>query len=208
MKLVNVDGDVVVSTPSIKDVNHCKADHGNCSAHSTASTKDSADKDDDGDTHSLGSWKDDADGISEPVAEPSSSSSRSEAFNPSARNGSPRVKKSWADMAMEDELAAAEEENDVSNGQVDANDSASERTSVPEAKLKVVLSRDEREYLRFNGIKRKKDFICLERIGGKLVNIVDGLELHQSVFSAAEQKRIVSHVEELEEMGRNGQLKG
>lgn len=70
MKLVNVDGDVAVSTPSIKLVNHCKEEHGNSSAHSTASTKDSADKDEDGDTHSLGSWNDEADGLSEPVAEP------------------------------------------------------------------------------------------------------------------------------------------
>lgn len=207
MKLVNVDGDVAVSTPSIKDVNHSKEDHGNCSAHSTTSTKDGADYDDDGDTHSLGSWKDEADGLSEQVPEPSSST-RSEVLNSSARIASPRVKKSWADMAMEEELAATEEDNDVSSGLVDGNDSFAEGTSVVETKPRVELSRDEREYRRFNGVKRKKDFICLERIGGKFVNIVDGLELHQSVFSAAEQKRIVSYVEQLEQMGRNGELKG
>lgn len=207
MKVVNVDGDVAVSTPSIKDVNHSKEDHGNCSAHSTTSTKDGADYDDDGDTHSLGSWKDEADGISEEVAEPSSST-RSEVLNSSARIASSRVKKSWADMAMEEELAAAEEDNDVSNELVDGNYSSAEGSSLAKTKPKVELSRDEREYRRFNGVKRKKDFICLERVDGKIVNIVDGLELHQSVFSAAEQKRIVSCVEQLEEMGRNGQLKG
>ncbi|XP_057784042.1 RNA demethylase ALKBH9B [Salvia miltiorrhiza] len=203
IRSLHTERDAAVSTPSILDVNHCKEDSGNCSARSTGSAKDSADNYDDDDTHSLGSWKDEADQLSEQAVE---ASSTSEALNSSARIASPRLKKSWADMAMEDELAA-EEDNDVSNGLVDANDSFLEGTSVAEAKPKVALSRDQREYIRFYGVQRKKDFICLERINGKLVNILDGLELHKAIFSAAEQKRIVNYVEQLEEMGRNGQLK-
>lgn len=202
MKLVYVERDAALSTPSV----HCKEDSGNCGARSTWSAKDGADNyddDDDDDTHSLGSWKDEADRLSEQTVDVSSTS---EVLNSSAREQSPRFKKSWADMAMEDELAA-EEDNEDGNGLVDANDSFSEGTSVAVAKPKVALSRDQREYIRFSGVQRKKDFICLERINGKLVNIVDGLELHKAVFSAAEQKRIVSYVEELEEMGRNGKLK-
>ncbi|KAH6760063.1 2-oxoglutarate and oxygenase superfamily protein [Perilla frutescens var. frutescens] len=197
--------DAAVSTPNVVDVNQCKEDPGNCSAHSTGSTKDSADADnyDDADTHSLGSWKDEADQLSEHAAE---GSSTTETLNSSVQVASPRLKKSWADMTLEDELP--EEENDGSNGTVDANDSSAEGTSIIEAKPKVALSRDQREYIRFNGVQRKKDFICLERIHGKLVNIVDGLELHKGVFSAAEQKRIVEYVEQLREMGKNGQLKG
>lgn len=49
--------------------------------------------------------------------------------------------------------------------------------------------------------------ICLERVNGKIVNILDGLELHKGVFSAAEQIRIVKYVEKLDQMGKNGELK-
>ncbi|GFP88146.1 rna demethylase alkbh5 [Phtheirospermum japonicum] len=121
------------------------------------STKDCGDNNDCGaDTHSLGSWKDEADELYEHAVE---ASPTSETFSSSAPLASSLSKKSWADMALEDELAAEE------------------------------------------------DFICLERVNGKLVNIMDGLELHKGVFSAAEQKRIVGYVEQLQEMGRNGQLK-
>ncbi|KAL1569740.1 mRNA N(6)-methyladenine demethylase [Salvia divinorum] len=192
-----------VSSPSILDANHYKEDLGDCSARSTGSAKDSADNYDDDDTHSLGSWKDEADRLSEQAIE---ASSTSEALNSSARQPRPKLKKSWADMAMEEELVAGED-NDESNGLVDVNDSFSEGTSVAEAKPKVALSRDQRECIRFSRVQRKKDFICLERIDGKIVNILEGLELHKAIFSAAEQKRIVNHVEQLEEMGRNGQLK-
>uniref|UniRef100_A0A0V0GLE4 Putative ovule protein n=1 Tax=Solanum chacoense TaxID=4108 RepID=A0A0V0GLE4_SOLCH len=69
------------------------------------------------------------------------------------------------------------------------------------------LSREHREHIRFCNVKRKKDFIYLERVNGKIVNILDGLELHTDVFSMAEQNRIVKFVEKLEEMGKSGQLK-
>lgn len=203
MKLVDVERDAAVSTPSILDANHCKADLGDCTARSIGSAKDSADNYDD-DTHSLGSWKDEADRMSEQAVE---ASSTSELLNSSARQPRPIMKKSWADMAMEDEVVAGDD-NDERNGPVDANDSCSEVNSVAEAKPKVALSRDQRERIRFSGVERKKDFLCWERIDGKLVNILEGLELHKAIFSAAEQKRIVSFVGQLEEMGKTGQLKG
>lgn len=203
VRSLHAEGHAAVSTPNMVNANQCKEDPGNCSVHSTGSTKDSADNYDDADTHSLGSWKDEADRLSEHAGEPSSTH---ETFNSPTQLASPRLKKSWADMAMEDELAA-EEEHDGSNGLVDANDSSAEATSNVDTKPKVVLSRDQREYIRFNSVQRKKDFICLERVNGKIVNILDGLELHKGVFSAAEQKRIVSCVEQLQEMGKDGQLK-
>ncbi|KAK4416811.1 RNA demethylase ALKB [Sesamum alatum] len=176
IRSLHTEENFAASTPSITDGNQCKEDHR--------------------------SWKDEADGFSEHTAEPSSTN---ETFNSSAPLASPTVKKSWADMALEDDLAA--EENEVSSRFINMNDSSAERTSVDELKPKVALSRDQREYIRFSSVQRKKDFICLERVNGKFVNILDGLELHKGVFSAAEQKRIVSYVEQLEEMGRNGQLK-
>lgn len=193
---MEIEGNYADSVQSNSDRNHYREDHGtNCSAYSVGSTKDSADINDDADTHSLGSWKDECDMPSEHAVEASTSTP------------SPSLKKSWADMALEDELAA-EESNDESNGYHNVNGSISEGTSVVETKPKVELSRDEREQIRFNNVERKKDFICLERVGGKIVNILDGLELHKGVFSAAEQKRIVNYVEDLQQMGRNGELKG
>ncbi|KAL7104049.1 hypothetical protein ACP275_08G220000 [Erythranthe tilingii] len=186
-------GEFAVSSLNFKDLNRRKEDQGNCSSHSGENTKDIEDNSDDADVCSLGSWKDEA------YAEASSSDVVSSSF------ATPIPKKSWADMALEDELAAEEEENEVSSGKlVNMNDSGA---SMNGTKSKVALSRDQREYIRFNNVQRKKDFICLERVEGKLVNILEGLELHKGVFSAAEQKRIVSYVENLQEMGKKGQLK-
>ncbi|KAH9319326.1 hypothetical protein KI387_021095, partial [Taxus chinensis] len=57
------------------------------------------------------------------------------------------------------------------------------------------------------GVGRKRDFLCLERINGKMVNIMQGLELHTSVFSIAKQKRIVDLVYEVQEQGKKKPLK-
>ncbi|KAG6397583.1 hypothetical protein SASPL_143752 [Salvia splendens] len=188
IRSLHTERDAAVSTQSIVDANHCKEDLGDCTARSTGSAKDSADNyDDDDDTHSLGSWMDEADRMLEQAVE---ASSRSEPLNSSARQPRPMLKKSWADMAMEDEVVAGDD-NDESNGLVDANDSFSEVNSVAEAKPKVAL-------------KGKRTFYVWK---GSTVNILEGLELHKAIFSAAEQKRIVSFVGQLEEMGKKGQLK-
>ncbi|XP_062102561.1 RNA demethylase ALKBH9B [Humulus lupulus] len=159
------------------------------------------------DTNSLGSWKDGENGSSEPVHEPSSEG----ACEPSSME-TPSPRMSWADMALEDELEEEggdeEEEEDQQSSKRVVNDNVSTgelRTSKVIQKPK--LSREQREYIRFTSVQRKKDFICLERIEGKIVNIVDGLELHTGIFSAAEQKRIVDYVYMLEEKGRRGELK-
>lgn len=70
------------------------------------------------------------------------------------------------------------------------------------------LSRKRREYLRFMDVKRNKELVFYERVKGRRVNILEGLELHDGVFDAAEQKRIVDFVYELQDMGRRGKLKG
>ena len=101
---------------------------------------------------------------------------------------------SWADMAQEEDELADEEEKarEVKEG----------------GTKKVELPREQREWIRFKSVVRKKDFICLERVKGKIVNILDGLELHTGVFSAVEQKRIVDFVYELQEKGRKSELGG
>ena len=109
---------------------------------------------------------------------------------------------SWADMAQEDELAAAAEED----APAAAADDGEEGGEV--GRPKVQLTRDQREQRRFKNVVRKKDYICLERVNGRLVNILEGLELHAGVFSSAEQRRIVECVYDLQERGRRGELGG
>ncbi|KAG1327999.1 RNA demethylase ALKBH9B [Cocos nucifera] len=70
-----------------------------------------------------------------------------------------------------------------------------------------LLSRDQREAVRFSMVRRKKDFKHMERVDGRWINVLEGLELHTGVFSAAEQKRIVDCVYDFREKGRNRQLR-
>lgn len=55
-------------------------------------------------------------------------------------------------------------------------------------------------------VRRKKDFSYMERVGGRMVNVLQGLELHTGVFSPDEQRRIVDCVHQLQDQGRRGQL--
>ncbi|XP_062227977.1 RNA demethylase ALKBH9B-like [Phragmites australis] len=119
---------------------------------------------------------------------------------PQQQPSAEKPRMSWADMAQEDELAAAAEE-DAAAAAADDGEEASEL-----GRPKVQLSREQREQRRFRNVVRKKDFICLERVNGRLVNILAGLELHAGVFSSAEQRRIVECVYDLQERGRLGEL--
>lgn len=109
-------------------------------------------------------------------------------------------------MAQEDELV--EEEQKELNKPIVNRSALTGEIKVSKELEKPKLSRDQREYIRFTSVKRKKDFICLERVRGRIVNILEGLELHTCVFSAVEQTRIVNYVHELQELGMKGELKG
>lgn len=148
------------------------------------------------DSNSLGSWKDSANDFCEPldVATPSD-----------LVVGTVPVRMSWADMAQEDEL---EEERAETKPPLRTNENEIDNNDEANKKQKSSLPRDQREYIRFMNVQRKKDFICLERVKGKIVNILEGLELHTGIFSAAEQKRIVECVYDLQDKGRNGKLRG
>ncbi|KAH0454324.1 hypothetical protein IEQ34_016248 [Dendrobium chrysotoxum] len=108
-----------------------------------------------------------------------------------------KVGMSWADMAQQDELEKKRKKS---------MDGLVEEEKVEVNPTKTMLSREERERIRFKGVRRKKDFVCLERIDRKIVNILKGLELHTGVFSSAEQKRIVDFVYNLQQKGRNNEL--
>ncbi|KAJ7966331.1 oxidoreductase, 2OG-Fe(II) oxygenase family protein [Quillaja saponaria] len=158
--------------------------------------------DDNCDTNSLGSWKDGAEEISSSSV-PGVSTSEIVSESVSVVTPSPRM--SWADMAQEDELEE-EEENESNKHSVNSNASLGE-ASIVKVLEKPKLPREQREYIRFMNVNRKKDFICFERVNGKHVNILEGLELHMGIISAAEQRRIVDLVVSLQEMGKRGELK-
>lgn len=162
------------------------------------------------DTNSLGSWKDGVDGLSEPIVDREAEASTiiGSLSLISAPVESPEAKLSWADMAQEDELESEEETEFSMPPPGDEDVVTEDGTLGKEVKPKIQLSREQRELIRFSNVNRKTDFICLERVNSKIVNILEGLELHTGVFSAAEQKRIVQYVEELQKMGKNGQLRG
>ncbi|KAG8090756.1 hypothetical protein GUJ93_ZPchr0011g27101 [Zizania palustris] len=109
---------------------------------------------------------------------------------------------SWEDMAQEDELATGAEEGTTTVA-ADDGEEGSEA-----GRPGVQLTREQRELMRFRNVVRKKDFVCFERVNGRLVNILAGLELHTGVFSAAEQQRIVEYVYTLQEKGKLGELGG
>lgn len=63
------------------------------------------------------------------------------------------------------------------------------------------------EVTRIQQIKRKKDFVSMERVDGKTVNVVEGLELHTNVFTDAEQKALVNFIYGVQEAGRAQKLR-
>ncbi|CAI9276464.1 unnamed protein product [Lactuca saligna] len=189
--------EVEVSTPNHSDFSGSigtSINHGGC--------KDATTDNDTDDTNSLGSWKDDGNATPEQIEGTSGSENTQspQNFKP------PKPRMSWADMAQEDLEAEEEEET---NGQFGNFTSSQTEETGSETKTtrKPGLSREQRERIRFTNVKRKKDFICLERVNGKIVNILDGLELHCGVFSSVEQNRIVDFVYELQEKGKNKKLK-
>uniref|UniRef100_A0A7N0ZW74 Fe2OG dioxygenase domain-containing protein n=1 Tax=Kalanchoe fedtschenkoi TaxID=63787 RepID=A0A7N0ZW74_KALFE len=170
---------------------------------------DTHDHDDNCDSYSLGSWNDDypdvVNGASvRRLRNQSSASLRVSATEPAHETMETSGNHvSWADMAEEEDELGVEESkanNQLSNGNYSKAASGS-------LKHKPELSREQRERIRFNNVKRKKDFICLERVDGKVVNVLDGIELHLGIFSGAEQKRIVEYVYQLQEMGKKGLLR-
>ncbi|KAH7867297.1 hypothetical protein Vadar_031576 [Vaccinium darrowii] len=66
---------------------------------------------------------------------------------------------------------------------------------------------EEHERIRFAQIGRKKDFTHIERVFGKVTNVLEGLELHTGVFNPDEQQEIVDYVYSLQRQGQSGQLR-
>lgn len=69
------------------------------------------------------------------------------------------------------------------------------------------LSEEGKELIR---IKQMcfNDFVHIERINQKPINVLKGLELHTQVFNTEEQENIVDYVYKLQRMGQGGELRG
>nr|GMD04864.1 RNA demethylase ALKBH5-like [Ipomoea batatas] len=82
-------------------------------------------------------------------------------------------------------------------------------TSLSLVEDKGLLDDDEekKEHMRFAQVNRKKDFVHYERVDGKMINVVEGVELHTGVFDAEEQMKIVECVYKYQQLGRKGQLR-
>ncbi|KAF9597875.1 hypothetical protein IFM89_021960 [Coptis chinensis] len=63
------------------------------------------------------------------------------------------------------------------------------------------------EQKRMSLVGRKKNFECVERVKGRRVNVLQGLELHTRVFNDEEQKKIVEYVYDLQRMGQSRELR-
>lgn len=68
-------------------------------------------------------------------------------------------------------------------------------------------SEDPNEHNRVLQVRRQ-NFVHIECIHGRRINVLQGLELHPRVFDAEEQKQIIECVYNLQRMGKSGQLRG
>ncbi|RDY01838.1 RNA demethylase ALKBH5, partial [Mucuna pruriens] len=69
------------------------------------------------------------------------------------------------------------------------------------------LSEEEKERIRYSLVRSKKDYSFIERVNGRLMNVLQGLELHIAVFNAVEQRKIVEWIYRLQWRGQQGKLK-
>jgi len=124
-----------------------------------------------------------------------------ENYNPTDKHGKSAVANRISELTARN-AAQAVSESDVPQGSEDSG-SVEEGVTTPSRQLSVA----EREQRRLLGLKARKDFMCMERVDGRLLNVVEGLELHMGVFSAAEQTRLVNMVYDFQTKGRQQQLR-
>ncbi|XLU33677.1 hypothetical protein S245_069743 [Arachis hypogaea] len=65
----------------------------------------------------------------------------------------------------------------------------------------------QKECIRYSQVQCKKDFSLIERVDGKSINVLQGLELHTQVFNPMEQRKIVECIYRLQWRGMQGKLK-
>ncbi|KAI3989196.1 hypothetical protein MKX01_033232 [Papaver californicum] len=95
------------------------------------------------------------------------------------------------------------------NGQISKIFSPASTSSQPSTQSNASLIGDDEsdEQVRLSQVGRKRGYTDIERVDGKQINVLKGLELHTKVFSAAEHEKIVDYVYKLQKMGQAGKLK-
>ncbi|GAU41360.1 hypothetical protein TSUD_390470 [Trifolium subterraneum] len=68
-------------------------------------------------------------------------------------------------------------------------------------------SEKRKEFIRYSEVCCKKDFTYFERLNGRDINLLQGLELHTDVFNFTEQNEIVECIYRLQRMGQEGRLR-
>ncbi|KAL3382380.1 hypothetical protein AABB24_002097 [Solanum stoloniferum] len=91
--------------------------------------------------------------------------------------------------------------SDLSNFEIKLNDGPS-RSVVGDD-----LVEDQKEFIRYSQVGRRKDFVHYENVNEKQINVLKGLELHTNVFNPDEQKEVVELVYSLQRMGQKRQLR-
>lgn len=69
------------------------------------------------------------------------------------------------------------------------------------------LKEESDELIRYYEVHCKKYFSYVERINGRDINLLEGLELHSGVFNATEQNEIVDYIYRLQWRGQQGRLR-
>ncbi|CAJ2649169.1 RNA demethylase ALKBH9B-like [Trifolium pratense] len=64
-----------------------------------------------------------------------------------------------------------------------------------------------KELIRYSEVHCKKDFTYIERINGRAINLLQGLELHTGVFNVMDQNEIVDYIYRLQRLGQEGRLR-
>ncbi|KAF5201400.1 Rna demethylase alkbh9b [Thalictrum thalictroides] len=192
----SIDNSQLVAIDNCEDTNSLGSWKDGANGNSNNAVIDDCDVSEDG--NSLGSWKESPSGYSQAAA------SNNACVQDDSASDSHRL--SWADMAQEEEHDDDDEDDDdLVEEEPQSKQTYKERRKI-QKKNGETLSREQREYLRYKIVQRTKDFNCMRWIDGRRVNILEGLELHTGVFSAAEQKRIVGFIYDLEEKGKRGEL--
>ncbi|KAJ1419964.1 Oxoglutarate/iron-dependent dioxygenase [Sesbania bispinosa] len=70
------------------------------------------------------------------------------------------------------------------------------------------LSEEQKELIRYSQVHSKKYFTYIERVNGRDINVLQGLELHTGVFNVMEQNKIVEYIYRLQWRGKQGKLRG
>ncbi|KAK7328276.1 hypothetical protein VNO77_22379 [Canavalia gladiata] len=69
------------------------------------------------------------------------------------------------------------------------------------------FSEEQKEHIRYSHVCSKTDFTFIQRVNGRDINVLHGLQLHTQVFNSVEQTKIVESIYRLQWRGKQGKLR-